>query len=81
VATPGGRTPYNPFSPTYNGDTAYYIGSNLIWSPVKGLDIGVEVLYSEDVLQHKEFDTNSGAGKLVKSAPDWLGRLRIHKDF
>ena len=76
-----GPTPYNPFSPAYNGDTSYYIGSNVIWSPVKGLDIGVEVFYSDDVLQHKEFDTNSGTGKLVKSAGDWLGRLRISRDF
>jgi hypothetical protein len=81
VATAGGPTPFNPFSPQYNGGTVYYIGSNLIWSPVKYLEIGVEVVCDRKVLQHKQLDLNSGAGNLVKSADAWYSRLRISRDF
>ncbi|SDR56726.1 Porin subfamily protein [Rhizobiales bacterium GAS191] len=81
VSTAGGPTPFNPFSIQYDGGTFFGVGSNLIWSPVKDLDIGVEVYYDHEVLQHKQFDPNSGRGKLVKNADDWLGRLRISRDF
>ncbi|SEC39039.1 Porin subfamily protein [Rhizobiales bacterium GAS188] len=72
---------YNPFSTQYNGGTQYQVGTNLIWSPLKDLDIGVEVFYSRDQLQHKEWDLNSGNGKLTKSADLWLSRLRVSRDF
>jgi Porin subfamily len=83
VATgPGAAvTPYNPFSTQYNGGTQYNIGSNLIWSPVKDLDIGVEVYYARDQFQHKEWDTNRGNGFTIKSADVWLSRLRVSRDF
>jgi hypothetical protein len=80
-AMPGGATPYNPFSTNYNGASIWYAGSNLIWSPVKGLDIGVEVFYARDDFQHKEWDVNVGTGRLIKSNDLWLGRMRISKDF
>jgi len=83
VATgPGAATtPYNPFSVRYDGGTQYYVGSNLIWSPVKDLDIGVEVFYARDELQHKQWDLNRGNGFLIKSADVWLGRFRVSRDF
>jgi hypothetical protein len=59
----------------------YNIGSNLIWSPVKDLDIGVEVMYARDVLQHREWNTNHGVGSLIKSADVWVNRLRVSRDF
>jgi hypothetical protein len=52
----------------------YRIGSNLIWSPVSGLDIGVEVLYAN-------FDRDP-VGLIAGDDDDrWEGRLRIQRDF
>jgi hypothetical protein len=81
IATAGGPTPHNPFSIQYDGGTFYGAGSNLIWSPVKDLDIGVEVYYARDDFQHKQFDANRGTGTIAKSADLWLSRLRISRDF
>jgi len=47
------------------------VGSNLIWSPVSGLDIGVEALYSN-------LDPR---GALLRGDDTWEGRLRIQRDF
>jgi hypothetical protein len=80
-ALPGGATPFNPFSNQYNGAQIYYVGSNLIWSPVKGLDIGVEVMYAHDEFQHREWDVNRGNGFLISGNSAWQGRMRISKDF
>ena len=81
VATPGGPANYNPFSTHYDGGTTFYAGTNLIWSPVKDLDIGVEVFYARDDLAHKQWDQNRGAGTLLKSADVWVSRLRVSRDF
>jgi hypothetical protein len=81
LALPGGATTYNPFSNQYLGGTQYTAGSNLIWSPVKDLDIGVEVFYARDQYAHKTWDQNRGQGRLEKSADIWLGRLRVSRDF
>lgn len=81
LAMPGGATPYNPYTSQYLGSTTYYAGTNVIWSPVKGLDIGVEVYYARDDYQHKTWDLNKGGGKLVSDADVWLERLRISRDF
>jgi hypothetical protein len=47
-------------------------GTNLIWSPVSGLDIGVEVLYSN--LDPR--GPNAG-----QDSDTWEGRLRVQRDF
>lgn len=62
------------------------VAGNLIWSPVSGLDIGVEVLYTRTELASRVLQVdNSGArvGGLagVKSDDAWAGRLRIQRDF
>jgi len=65
------------------------VGGNLIWSPVSGLDIGVEVLYTRTELKQAVLAaSNTGArtalaagGRLVKSDDAWAGRLRIQRDF
>ncbi len=60
------------------------VGANLIWSPVSGLDIGVEVLYTRTELKAPVFATaNSGARTLgpIKSDDAFAGRLRIQRDF
>jgi hypothetical protein len=81
VAAPGGPASYNPFSTQYDGGSFYGVGSNLIWSPVKDLDIGVEVYYARDQFQHKQFDANRGNGFLAKDADLWISRVRISRDF
>jgi len=53
--------------------TEWRAGSNVIWSPVSGLDIGVEVLYS-----------NLNPRGIVGTDVDddaWEGRLRVQRDF
>ena len=65
---------YNPFSTQYNGGAQYNIGSNLIWSPVKNLDIGVEAFYFRNELQHRQFDVNTGTGRLISADDNWRFR-------
>ena len=59
----------------------FRIGSNLIWSPVAGLDIGVEVLYAK--VEVKNFVPALGTPtlRLIKSDDSLSGRLRIQRDF
>ena len=65
------------------------VAGNLIWSPVSGLDIGVEVLYTRtDLRQPVLAVDNTGArlavgagGRLIKNDDAWAGRLRIQRDF
>ncbi len=63
----------------------FLIAANLIWSPVSGLDIGVEVLYSHlDVRSPVGIVDNAGnrSGILgIKSEDSVSGRLRIQRDF
>ncbi|KLK90203.1 hypothetical protein AA309_26675, partial [Microvirga vignae] len=47
------------------------VGTNVIWSPVSGLDIGVEVLYAS---------VNPEAPG-VENDDAWEGRLRVQRDF
>lgn len=57
------------------------VGSNLIWSPVSGLDIGVEVLYAQVNAKYPVQAQGRPAGILIKSDDAWQGRLRIQRDF
>jgi hypothetical protein len=57
------------------------IGSNLIWSPVAGLDIGVEVLYARAEIKNRIQAAGRPAGILIKSDDAFQGRLRIQRDF
>ncbi len=72
---------YNPFSIQYNGGIQYDIGSNLIWSPVKDLDIGIEAFYFRNQLQHRQFDVNRGAGFLISEDDKWRLRLRVLREI
>lgn len=58
-------------------------GSNLIWSPVAGLDIGVEVLYARIEARRRiaASDISIAAGRTVKTDDTFQGRLRIQRDF
>jgi Porin subfamily len=72
---------YNPYSPFYTGGTLYNIGTTLVWTPVKDLDLGMEALYFRDQMAHRQYDANAGAGKLIKSDNALNYRLRVSRDF
>lgn len=67
------------------------VGTNLIWSPVAGLDIGVEVLYARVDPKGRVVDSKAAAfmgqaaavasGRTKGSDDAWQGRLRIQRDF
>lgn len=61
------------------------VAGNLVWSPVSGLDIGVEVLYSRVELSRRIPDAKSVAlgapARSIKSDDAFTGRLRIQRDF
>lgn len=61
------------------------IAGNLIWSPVSGLDIGVEVLYTRTELASRVLAVNNTGGRVagtsIKSDDAWAGRFRIQRDF
>lgn len=66
---------YNAFGIT-SDYKAVGVGSNLIWSPVKGMDIGAEVTYTAFT------DTPVGVGVGPGASKDvWFGRLRFQRDF
>jgi hypothetical protein len=54
------------------------LGTNVIWSPVSGLDIGVEVLYAR-VDTEQPFVASNGA--LRDNGDAFEGRLRVQRDF
>lgn len=65
----------------------FKVGGNLIWSPVSGLDIGVEVLYT-NVQSDRPIIVGRGvvgatpARVRISSEEDTLeGRLRVQRDF
>ncbi|MFN3670458.1 MAG: hypothetical protein ACK4VM_00960, partial [Bosea sp. (in: a-proteobacteria)] len=59
----------------------FRIGSNLIWSPVSGLDIGVEVLYAKAEVKNRIQAAGRPVGVLIKSDDALSARLRIQRDF
>lgn len=63
----------------------FLVAGNLIWSPVSGLDIGVEVLYSNLEVRSPVGVVNNAnvrSGVLgIKSEDSFAGRLRIQRDF
>jgi hypothetical protein len=62
--------------------TVWSAMGNLFWSPVRGMDIGVEVMYSQANLSGlRAQDLTKPAGILTKKDDQWVGRLRIQRDF
>lgn len=57
------------------------VGTNLIWSPVSGLDIGVEVLYARAEVRNRIQAAGRPVGVLIKEDDAFSGRLRIQRDF
>ena len=77
------------FSPTLRDYDLFSVGSNLIYSPVKDLDIGVEAAYSRVDIDGRVNDQNKNLGFLADGTPRktvtfddlFLARLRIQRDF
>ena len=80
VTTASGAN-FNPFSPFYTDGAQWQIGTNVTWSPVKNLDIGVEVIYVANDDGHRHFDPNRGYPFLANGDAQWLSRLKIARAF
>ena len=71
------------YGPNYDM-TAFSVGTNLIWSPVRGLDIGAEVGYqmiSEKPDYIKASLVTTGNPFYGANDSQWFGRLRFQRDF
>ena len=80
----------NGYNVAFNGnntlrDSTYWtVGSNVIWSPVKDLDIGVEVNYLKAEVSNGGIFSNVVGTPLntLRSSEDRIiGRFRIQRDF
>ena len=65
---------------------AYWtVGSNVIYSPVKGLDLGIEVDYQSTLLDGGNVASSlvgpAAVGALVSNQGAWTTRLRVQRDF
>ncbi len=80
ITTAGGAN-FNPFSPFYTDGAQWQVGTNVTWSPVKNLDIGVEVIYVANDDAHRHFDPNRGYPFLANGDAAWLGRMKISRSF
>jgi len=92
VGAPGTRS--FALSPTLRDTYQFVVGSSLIWSPVKDLDIGVEGFYTKVGLQNGRVidqynnglttaaQINAGAAvRTVTSADTYQVRMRVQRDF
>ena len=80
---------YTQYDPTGSASQAvaltsksnlWQVGSNVVWSPVKGLDIGAEVVWYN--LDGSKTVPSSKAGQPALSSDDgWQYRLRVQRDF
>lgn len=57
------------------------VGTNVIWSPVKNFDIGVEVLYMRTDPKGRVVSANNGYDKTISYDDAFQGRLRVQRDF
>jgi hypothetical protein len=85
--TAGFGVPVAATSTTLMSYEQFYGGSNLIWSPVRDLDIGVEVVYQRIWLPQAVINANKPAVPGVRGATlttyddNILTRFRIQRDF
>ena len=59
----------------------WQVGSNVIWSPVKGLDIGAEVMWFNLDGSKSVANAKSAALPAISSADGWQYRIRVQRDF
>lgn len=66
-------------------DFREFVGlANLVWSPVRNLDIGVEALYQRIETRGRVLDNNRGGaltGRTTGHDDNWLTRFRIDRTF
>ncbi|KQU51661.1 hypothetical protein ASG72_09045 [Bosea sp. Leaf344] len=75
---------FDRFKGAATGQTDYKefrVGSNLIWSPVSGLDIGVEVLYAKLDPKGRVADSNRGGTFTLGSDDSLSARFRVQREF
>ena len=65
-------------TPSLSDFREYRIGGNVIWSPVAGLDLGVEVIYANNQLRHQAQLLPAG---VRNNDTGWEGRIRVQRDF
>lgn len=71
----------NHYGPWYDA-SAVSVGTNLIWTPVRGLDIGAEVGYQYLTDKPNFLLLPANAGTLIGSdSGQWFGRVRFQRDF
>lgn len=89
AASPAARTTFL-FTPTLKDYQVYTAGTNLIYSPVKDLDIGAEFAYGRIDIDGRVNDANKNQGvnpatgvplKTVSYDDIYLARLRVQRDF
>lgn len=69
---------YYGFVPT----SEWRVGTNVIWSPIKNFDIGVEAVYTRTDPKGRVLSYNNTASpKTISYADHWQGRLRVQRDF
>ena len=76
----GGTSTYN----TLRNSQYWTVGSNVIWSPIKGLDIGAEVNYLQintDGQVNGNQSKYTAVGATYNQGSAVVGRLRIQRDF
>ena len=64
--------------------TYWTLGTNVTWSPVKDLDLGVEVNYIHANVGQGfsgSFNSTDPVGISVRNESVWNGRLKIQRDF
>lgn len=71
-----------PGSGALRSFSKFEVGTNVVWSPVAGLDLGVEVLYRQVDPRGSFAFTNKNNLVAVKGSDSGFeGRLRIQRDF
>jgi hypothetical protein len=59
----------------------WQVGANVNWTPVRGLDIGVEAVYNKLNINTLAPDLSRPNGTLVGHDEHFMTRLRIQREF
>lgn len=79
----GGYVDYSPANSTVIASTGaklWQVGTDLVWSPVKNLDLGAEVLYTK-VDSGTDLQAISTTGVVGGSVDVWSGGIRAQRNF
>lgn len=59
----------------------FRVGLQNVWTPVKGLDIGLEVMYFDQEFEYSQWDSAVGAVSVTDEEKGWEARIRVQRDF